>query len=96
MSEVILAITTANSNDTTAGDTEFEKLSGRQASAALDGEDAKDEGGSAADVRASTQQGIPNLLTGLEYRGGRSFTIRIANGRTFVFETLGGAMQVGW
>ncbi|SNX86408.1 related to PKH1 - ser/thr protein kinases [Melanopsichium pennsylvanicum] len=66
----------------------FEMLSGRQVSGQSDDEAEVDEV-TAANVRSS-QQTIPNLVTGLEYRGGRALTIRIANGRTFVYETLSG------
>ncbi|TKY88577.1 hypothetical protein EX895_002566 [Sporisorium graminicola] len=74
------------------GEGEFEKLSGRQVTANSD-DDAGANGDevTAANVRFTSQQAIPNLLTGIEYRGGRSFTIRIANGRTFQYETAGDA-----
>lgn len=89
-SEVILAIPKNDAGDASkppsAG--EFEKISGRQATANSD-DDAEDV--TAANVRMGAHQSIPNLLTGVEYRGGRSFTIRIANGRTFLYETAGDA-----
>ncbi|SPO23955.1 related to PKH1 - ser/thr protein kinases [Ustilago trichophora] len=70
---------------------EFEKISGRQASGQSDDEVVGEEQQvTATNVRSSQQQAIPNLLMGLEYRGGRAFTIRIANGQTFQYETLSG------
>lgn len=72
---------------------EFEKVSGRQAPAVLDEEaEQDDDSAAAADLRSASQQqqAIPNLLTALEYRGGKAFTIRIANGRTFLYETISG------
>ncbi|CCF50183.1 hypothetical protein NDA10_007735 [Ustilago hordei] len=75
-----------------AGD--FEKISGRQAPSAASDDEAEqqDNSTSAGNLRsvASQQQGIPNLLTGLEYRGGKAFTIRTANGRSFLYETISG------
>ena len=53
------------------------------------GGDAESERGQAEEEEGGSRQ-IPNLLTGVEYRGGRSFSVRIANGRTFVYETVGG------
>lgn len=69
-----------------AGD--FERISGRHASVHSDVE-ASDEDITAANVRSS-QLAIPNLLTGIEYKGGKAFTIRTANGRSFLYETLSG------
>ncbi|KAJ1023296.1 hypothetical protein NDA18_004823 [Ustilago nuda] len=69
----------------------FEKISGRQA-ASDDEAEQQDNSSSAGNLRwvASQQQGMPNLLTGLEYRGGKAFTIRTANGRSFLYETISG------
>uniref|UniRef100_V5EUS3 non-specific serine/threonine protein kinase n=2 Tax=Kalmanozyma brasiliensis (strain GHG001) TaxID=1365824 RepID=V5EUS3_KALBG len=83
-SEVILAIDGSTATGDSAGD--FERVSGRHA-AVSDGENEEMTG---ADAR-SAQQAIPNLLAGLEYRGGRAFTVKIANGRTFLYETAGDA-----
>ncbi|KAJ1025863.1 hypothetical protein NDA16_002489 [Ustilago loliicola] len=72
---------------------EFEKVSGRQAPAVSDEEaEQDDDSTAAANLRSASQQqqAIPNLLTALEYRGGKAFTIRIANGRNFLYETISG------
>jgi len=78
----------ANAKSATSQKNDFEKISGRQASAHSDGEAEQNESMTGNGV--SSQQAIPNLLTSLEYRGGKAFTIRIANGRSFVYETLSG------
>lgn len=90
-SEVILAI--PRSNATMGGDATgdlVENSSGRQAfKVASDGEQVGEAQGT-SQVRSTREQVIPNLLTALEYRGGRSFTVRTANARVFLYETLAG------
>ncbi|GAC92844.1 likely protein kinase [Pseudozyma hubeiensis SY62] len=96
-SEVILAIRASRTNGVTSGDAgggqgDFERLSGgRHSTAQPDDEVREDEAGHQQQQQQQQQQQvIPNLLTGLEWRGGRTFSVRVVNGRSFVYETLGG------
>ncbi|GAC71514.1 3-phosphoinositide-dependent protein kinase [Moesziomyces antarcticus T-34] len=83
----------AGSSSLTAshGGVAFERSSDRRASVRLDPEGGEeDEGAVALAQERPLQQAIPNLLTGLDFKGGKSFTIRVNNGRTFLYETLSG------
>ncbi|KAJ9474416.1 Serine/threonine-protein kinase PKH2 [Pseudozyma hubeiensis] len=93
-SEVILAIRASRTNGGTSGDAgggqgDFERLSGGRHSAAQPDDEAREDEARQQQPQQQ-QQVIPNLLTGLEWRGGRTFSVRVANGRPFVYETLGG------